>query len=88
MGMRGRGSMVSRLRQSSPRPSPAAARRAKAVERLNNLSRGLGVKIVEASHRRVAIVASIARIEEIIALLTMLSASRRRHVKSARPATS
>lgn len=77
MGLRGPGSMVSRLRQSSPRPSPAAARRAKAVERLNNLSRGLGVKIVEASHRRVAIVASIARIEEIIALLSLTPGRRR-----------
>ena len=73
--MRGPGSMVSRLRQS--RPSPAAARRAKAVERLNNLSRGLGVKIVEASHRRAAIVAPIARIEEIIALLSLTPGRRR-----------
>jgi hypothetical protein len=71
------GSMVSRLRQSSPRPSPASVRRAKAVERLNNLSRGLGVKIVEASHRRVAIVAPIGRIEEIIALLSLTPGRRR-----------
>ena len=76
MGVRGPGSMVSRLRQSSPRPSPAAARRAKAVERLNNLSRGLGVKIVEASHRRV-IVAPIAPVEEIIALLSLTPGRRR-----------
>jgi hypothetical protein len=44
---------------------------------LNNLSRGLGVKIVEASHRRAAIVAPIARIEEIIALLSLAPGRRR-----------
>jgi hypothetical protein len=44
---------------------------------LNNLSRGLGVKIVEASHRRAVIVAPIARIEEISSLLSLTHRSRR-----------
>ena len=70
MGLRGPGSMASRLgEQYGPAPpSPSEVRRAKAIERLNNLARGLGLKIKAASRGRVAIVAPVARIEELIGL--------------------
>jgi hypothetical protein len=85
LGLRGPGARPLSARYDPP--SPLEIRRAKAIQRLNNLARGLGLKIEEASHRRVAIVAPIARLEEIIALLTV-SASRKRHVKTTCPATS
>ena len=52
--------------QAPPLPSPAEVRRAKAIERLNNLAWGSGLKIEEASHGRFAIVGKLERIEAII----------------------
>ena len=70
MGLRGPNSMAWRLRQRQPTPtappSPAEVRRAKAIERLNNLAWGSGLKIEEARHGRFAIVGKLERIEAII----------------------
>ena len=71
MGLRGPGSMALRRRErygdpAPPTPSPSEVRRQKAIERLNNLCRGLGFKVEAVSHGRVAIVAPVARIEAII----------------------
>ena len=69
MGLRGPDARPLSRYDTPPPPSPSEVRRAWAIERLNTLARGLGFKVEAASHGRVAIVAPVARIEEIIGLL-------------------
>jgi hypothetical protein len=68
MGLRGPGSMASKLRdlEPHPEPSPVDVRREKRLELLRNKALGLGFKLEAAPYGKVAIVADAHRIEQLI----------------------